>query len=84
MDVTEEVIQYHHLPNLTEQTKQTTTIQPNINKTKTLQEAMEQYEKEFIYNVYKENNFNKTKTAKQLNISVRNLYYKIKKYNLDK
>lgn len=84
MDVTEEVIQYHHLPNLTEQTKQTTTIQPNINKTKTLQKAMEQYEKEFIYNVYKENNFNKTKTAKQLNISVRNLYYKIKKYNLDK
>lgn len=84
MDVTEEVIQYHHLPNLTEQTKQTTTIQPNVNKTITLQEAMEQYEKEFIYNVYKENNFNKTKTAKQLNISVRNLYYKIEKYNLDK
>lgn len=85
MDVTEEVIQYHHLPNLTNEPEETSMLnQKYLKERKTLQEAMEQYEKEYIYNVLKENDFHKTKTAKQLNISIRNLYYKIEKYNLDK
>ncbi len=82
MDTTEEAINYHHLPNL-QDGKQSNNSVPQANSNQTLQVAMEQYEKDFIYHVYKENNFNKTKTAKKLNISVRNLYYKIEKYGLE-
>ena len=82
MDTTEEAINYHHLPNL-QDGKQSNNSVPLANSNQTLQVAMEQYEKDFIYHVYKENNFNKTKTAKKLNISVRNLYYKIEKYGLE-
>ena len=83
MDVTEEVINYHHIPNLQAENKVGKESNSQIAGEQTLQEAMEQYEKEYIYHVYKENNFNKTKTAKKLNISVRNLYYKIEKYELE-
>lgn len=83
MDVTEEVINYHHLPNLQMESKVVREQNSKIVKEQTLQDAMEQYEKEYIYHIYKENNFNKTKTAKKLNISVRNLYYKIDKYELE-
>ncbi|MEI3611764.1 sigma-54 interaction domain-containing protein [Pseudogracilibacillus sp. SO30301A] len=83
MDVTEEVINYHHLPNLQTENKVEKESSLHIAGEQTLQEAMEQYEKEYIYYVYKESNFNKTKTAKKLNISVRNLYYKIEKYELE-
>ena len=84
LDVTEEVINYHHLPTLIDQNEKKRIEQSNFEQNKSLQEAMEQYEKEFIFHKYKANNFNKTKTAKDLNISVRNLYYKIEKYELDK
>lgn len=81
MDVTEEVINYHHIPEL--HVPEIKASKRQLSMDLTLQEAMEQYEKEYILHVYKENKFNKTKTAKQLNISVRNLYYKIDKYELD-
>lgn len=84
MDVTEEIIQYHHIPRLTNEPENNhISEQNNVNEQKSLQEAMEQYEKEYIFNVLKENDFNKTATAKKLGISIRNLYYKIEKYNLD-
>lgn len=83
MDVTEEKINYHHLPNLQTESKEIKKTSSQFTGEQTLQDAMEQYEKEYIYHVYKESNFNKTKTAKKLNISVRNLYYKIEKYELE-
>lgn len=82
MDVTEEVIEYHHLPNLGADVKETN-ANPPLNGIYTLQDAMDQYEKEFIAHAYKENDFNKTKTAKKLNISVRSLYYKLDKYGIE-
>ncbi len=84
MDVTEETIQVHHLPELTmkelRQPKEATIASTN----QTLQMATDQFEKKFIRQVYEENDYHKTNTAKQLHISVRNLYYKLEKYGLDK
>lgn len=50
---------------------------------KTLEEVIEEGEKQFISAVLNELAGNRTKAAQHLGISVRNLYYKIKKYNLD-
>lgn len=83
MDVNEEVIQQKHIPDLhwTEQDQNSRgDVQPNR---KTLQQAISQYEKEFIISSMKRNNYNKTQTAKELNISIRNLYYKLEKYNIE-
>ena len=44
---------------------------------------VEKYEKNIIQKVLEQNNGNKTATAKTLNVSVRNLYYKIEKYNIE-
>ncbi|MDX8046043.1 sigma 54-interacting transcriptional regulator [Gracilibacillus sp. S3-1-1] len=68
-------------------TKQHITLeeQPNLlSRDMPLQEAMDQYEKEYIYQSLLRNNFNKTKTAKLLGVSVRNLYYKMDKYKIDR
>ena len=47
-----------------------------------LQASVEQFEKEFIAKTYEMCHFNKTKTAETLRISIRNLYYKLNKYDL--
>jgi len=49
-----------------------------------LQDKMDMYEKKYIEKALKANNYNKTKTAKVLNVSIRSLYYKITKYELEK
>jgi len=49
-----------------------------------LQLALDQFEKEYIQDALQSNQFNKTKTAKALDVSVRNLYYKMDKYNMDR
>lgn len=54
----------------------------NIDETQDLTSLVEEYEKLVIKNVLEKNNGNKTATAKQLGVSIRNLYYKIEKYNL--
>lgn len=46
--------------------------------------SLEEIEKQHIYNVLKENNWNKSKSAKILGIERMTLYYKINKYNLKK
>ncbi|MGM8213359.1 sigma 54-interacting transcriptional regulator [Virgibacillus sp. W0430] len=87
MDMSEETILRSHLPQLKSEgiinSTDDNVIDPSIVNNSTLQEAVEAYEKIYIQEIYKKNNFNKTKTAKQLQISIRNLYYKIEKYNID-
>ncbi|MGY0693045.1 sigma 54-interacting transcriptional regulator [Virgibacillus sp. FSP13] len=84
MDMNEEVIQIEHIPRLTttqaNQDNHATGNQAGL----TLQQALEQYEKEVIADAYKRNNYNKTKTAKELQVSIRNLYYKMDKYQIEK
>lgn len=84
MDMNEEVIKSKHISDLV--VVPTKVVNDSVLKTEgiSLQKAVEGYEKRFISNVYKRNNFNKTKTARALNVSIRNLYYKIEKYNLEK
>ncbi len=48
----------------------------------TLEEQLQHFEKTIIEQALKECQNNKTMTAKLLNISIRNLYYKLEKYNL--
>ncbi|WP_449355725.1 sigma 54-interacting transcriptional regulator [Virgibacillus natechei] len=84
MDMNEEVIKQAHIPELKAPSANSTHSDPHIGPNQTLQSAVESCEREFISEAYKKNRFNKTKTAKDLNISIRNLYYKLEKYQLDK
>ncbi|MYL59530.1 AAA family ATPase, partial [Virgibacillus halodenitrificans] len=84
MDINEEVIQLEHLPELGVTTK--VSNQPTVTdltEAQSLQLAVERYERSYIAKIYEKNNFNKTKTAKELKISIRSLYYKLEKYQLE-
>ncbi|MGP4107325.1 sigma 54-interacting transcriptional regulator [Virgibacillus sp. L01] len=86
MDMNEEVIKKEHIPNLLSapNSSKEEKVKDNGTELRTLQDAVDHYEKDFIRNVFKENNYNKTQTAKELNISIRNLYYKLEKYKIEK
>ena len=83
MDVNEEVIEKHHLPNLYTDNKNGKPIHTSAISGGTLQEAVDIFEKDYIYKVYEANDFNKSKTAKALEISLRSLYYKLEKHKLE-
>ncbi|WP_064091597.1 sigma-54 interaction domain-containing protein [Rossellomorea aquimaris] len=78
-------IDSNHLPPLESVSK---VNQPQLSSTfdrkGDLATQLEQFEKNIITQVLEQNKGNKTATAKELNVSVRNLYYKIDKYNLEK
>lgn len=86
MDINEETIEKHHLPELrsSEELEHEYGSGENISLEKPLQQALDRFEKNYIYEAYKQNNFNKTKTAKMLNISLRSLYYKMDKHQLER
>lgn len=50
----------------------------------TLQEQVEILEKQLIESALRANDYNKKATADQLGVSIRNLYYKMDKYNFDR
>ncbi|AKC66571.1 sigma-54 interaction domain-containing protein [Bacillus altitudinis] len=50
----------------------------------TLSDAVEAFEAQLIKQILEKHQFNRTKTAKTLGISIRNLYYKMDKYQLAK
>ncbi|HLR01370.1 MAG TPA: sigma 54-interacting transcriptional regulator [Virgibacillus sp.] len=75
-------IQLEHLPNLHVHTVlRDTHLQNQIDIP--LQEAVDGFEKEYINRILRQCNYNKTKTAKTLQISIRSLYYKMDKYELE-
>ncbi|MBU5265321.1 sigma-54 interaction domain-containing protein [Virgibacillus proomii] len=84
MGLHEKTIEQKHLPDLTLNHSQQHGETVVLTTTEPLQTAVEKYEKNYIKKVYEQNNYNKTKTAKQLQISIRNLYYKLEKYQLAK
>lgn len=84
MDISDKTIEYDHIIDLTNHVSESSQV--NITEktyTKPLKTALDLYEKQYIEQVYQENNFNKTETAKQLQISIRNLYYKLEKFEID-
>ncbi|MGP4061773.1 sigma 54-interacting transcriptional regulator [Halobacillus sp. H74] len=85
MENVEDTILPGHLPHL----KKAATDAANQEKDtpwlgETLQQAVDEYEKKLLADAYRSHNYNKTQTAKALGISIRNLYYKLEKYHLDK
>lgn len=86
MDLNEETIEKKHLPDLnsTKEAVDQSESAAAAETKKPLQDALQQFEKKYISKAYKQNDYNKTKTAKVLNISLRSLYYKMDKYDLEK
>ncbi|MEG9297356.1 sigma 54-interacting transcriptional regulator [Mangrovibacillus sp. Mu-81] len=84
MKYNETTIEVHHLPPL-ESTSEPEREDNRKNKgsaARDLNSQLEEHEKKIIQEVLEQNNGNKTAAAKTLNVSVRNLYYKLEKYNI--
>lgn len=82
MKYSETKIKLSHIPKLEHegQAKSETTI--NSKDVKPLSELVEEFEARVLKEVLRQNNGNKTQTAKHLNVSLRSLYYKLEKYQL--
>lgn len=82
MDMNEEIIQREHIPNLEISQNGHSAAMLQTREARSLKEATEQFERDYIQMMYLKHGRNKTQTAKALNISIRNLYYKLEKYHL--
>lgn len=85
MRINEKIIQKKHMPKYDSyRQNQKLHLASSISEIEslTLEELTEKVEKEYIVHVLKQCNNNKTKTAKALGISLRNLYYKLEKYKI--
>ncbi|WP_432403679.1 sigma 54-interacting transcriptional regulator [Wukongibacter sp. M2B1] len=88
MKFNETIIKSYHLPKNNENQ-----VEKNIvrgleiygkeDEIHSLENVVEKVEREYIEKILRKNNNNKTKTAKELEISIRNLYYKIRKYGIE-
>lgn len=87
MNYSETLIDVPHLPQLTNNMihndHSDDRIQGSISLEGTLSEMIEKHEAKIIQQTLARLNGNKTQTAKALGLSVRNLYYKLEKYNLE-
>lgn len=84
MNINERVINTTHLPQLN-----SNKVQNTVNSTvltdddvSTLDRVLSKTESEYIESVYLKFDKNKTRTAKELGISLRSLYYKMEKYGI--
>ena len=88
MKFNEVLIRSKHLPSFEIQMsrKQSTAPRTFLDKPLTdrsLEEVLGQVERKYILELLAINGNNKNKTAEQLGISIRNLYYKLKKYEIE-
>ncbi|WP_186578020.1 sigma 54-interacting transcriptional regulator [Aquibacillus kalidii] len=83
MEVSEQMILKKHLPSLLQQSSQINSNEFVLEK-ETLQVAIERHEKKVIEKALHINGYNKTKTATDLGISIRSLYYKMEKHDLSR
>ncbi len=84
MNMNEKVIRTIHLPQLDTNKIQNivkSIISTNVDVS-TLDKVMNKTESEYIESVYLKFDKNKTRTAKELGISLRSLYYKMEKYGI--
>ncbi len=86
MEQNESYIKEKHLPSLRKHSFNDLDLfnEPENSEVIPLQDALDEFEKQLILETLEKNNYIKSKTAKQLNISLRNLYYKMEKHNLGK
>lgn len=84
MNFNEAFIDIYHLPPLQSKVEEAKVVTRPLNidleKVRPLTDLIEDFESEIIQTVLTRNKGNKTQTAKELNISLRNLYYKLEKY----
>ncbi|MFL8937980.1 sigma 54-interacting transcriptional regulator [Rossellomorea oryzaecorticis] len=84
MKYNETIIDLNHLPSLDSSVKEAgKKKEGGVPSGRDLNSQLEEYEKKIIQEVLEQNNGNKTAAAKILNVSVRNLYYKLEKYNIE-
>lgn len=84
MGIHEKKLLPEHLPPLGEPRQQWAWQKPASNHTNaTLDELLAETEKSIIEEIYQKMGRNKTETAKRLGISLRSLYYKMEKYNIE-
>jgi PAS domain S-box-containing protein len=85
MKYNETAIDLHHLPPLESTPKEIAGKNREwlVPAARDLNSQLEEYEKKIIQDVLEQNNGNKTAAAKILNVSVRNLYYKLEKYKIE-
>jgi len=84
MRFNERIITKKNLPivdQMTNESDEYIPIKKNVSEAP-LQEKMDAYEKEYIINILNQHSGNKVKTAASLEISIRNLYYKLNKHNI--
>lgn len=84
MKFNETTIEEEHLPFLESETPRTIRVlEKPLESVDSLQNQMAVHEKAYIVRVLKKNNGNKVQTSKDLEISIRNLYYKLNKYDIE-
>lgn len=88
MNYNEQFIDVQHLPELKNKKSPNEHFLSNSNDSvmidRTLSDLMDEFEAKIIKQTLLRLNGNKTLTAKTLGLSVRNLYYKIEKYDIEK
>lgn len=85
MNYNETEIEERHIPDLIGANNPSPSVETSEEaQTKTLTQLVEQYEAKMIRQTLHKLDGNKTKTAKSLGLSVRNLYYKLEKYDIAK
>jgi transcriptional regulator with PAS, ATPase and Fis domain len=88
MKTSETTIEARHLPNIETASIQKLSKEKDVTHGESfedisLNDFVEKQEKRYIQGVLEKNNNNKTITAKDLGISVRSLYYKMERYNIE-
>ena len=87
MKFNEVIIRTNHLPVIEGKIQSKGFTEENQNESeficKTLDEVINASEKKYIEAVLKEYGGNRTKAAEQMGVSIRNLYYKMKKHHLE-
>jgi PAS domain S-box-containing protein len=83
MSFNDQVITTEHLPQFQSLKKNNRAYYSNISENvENLGDVIDKVEAEYIREIYHMLNKNKTKTAAKLGISIRSLYYKMEKYNI--
>lgn len=82
MEMNEQLIDVEHIPTLERKKKVASNDEKKVATDKSLALLLEEHEKKILAQALAKNKGSRTKTAKQLGISIRSFYYKLEKYQL--
>ncbi|MBN8208202.1 sigma 54-interacting transcriptional regulator [Bacillus sp. NTK071] len=84
MDTSESMIDLDHIPSLLSEQKDAELLSVERTPEKTLSQLVDEFEKKTISQTLDHYDGNKTATARALGVSLRNLYYKVEKHEIEK